>query len=150
MCGVGNQLRPLANSQYHSPHARGLTSSPNSTARKLTPTSLLFSLTKQAVGFHYASSWVDKAEMAVGLETDPSHVMNEIFTTARKGGRVSVVGVYLGKMNHLNFGCYMGKWGGVVINGGGPLPLSLYSLGCTLNKSEGKGWRQSDGRCRVS
>ena len=63
----------------------------------------------EAVGFHYASTWLHKAEMAVGLETDPADVMNEIFTTVRKGGRISVVGVYLGYMNHFNFGCFMEK-----------------------------------------
>jgi hypothetical protein len=35
----------------------------------------------QAVGFHYASSWMHKAEMALGLETDPADVVNEIFRT---------------------------------------------------------------------
>lgn len=64
---------------------------------------------KQAVGFHYASSWVHKVEMAAGLETDPSGVLNEILLTVRKGGRVSVVGVYVGKTNHLNIGCFLEK-----------------------------------------
>jgi threonine dehydrogenase-like Zn-dependent dehydrogenase len=63
----------------------------------------------EAVGFHYASTLLHKAEMSLGLETDPADVMNEIFTTVRKGGRVSVVGVYLGYVNHFNFGCFMEK-----------------------------------------
>jgi hypothetical protein len=95
----------------------------------------------QAVGFHYASSWMHKAEMALGLETDPADVMNEIFrtsfieppvqscallrpfaqasthpktVTARKGARISVVGVYIGYMNHLHFGAFMGEpWSGL-------------------------------------
>jgi hypothetical protein len=33
------------------------------------------------VGFHYASTWMHKVEMAMGLETDPADVMNEIFRT---------------------------------------------------------------------
>ena len=63
----------------------------------------------EAVGFHYASSLLHKTEMALKLETDPADMMNEIFTTVRKGGRVSVVGVYLGYVNHFNFGCFMEK-----------------------------------------
>ena len=33
------------------------------------------------MGFHYASTWMHKVEMAMGLETDPADVMNEIFRT---------------------------------------------------------------------
>jgi hypothetical protein len=35
----------------------------------------------EAVGFHYAWSLLHKAEMSVGLETDPADVMNEIIGT---------------------------------------------------------------------
>ncbi len=31
--------------------------------------------------------------------------------TARKGGRISVVGVYIGYCNQFNFGCFMGEFG---------------------------------------
>ncbi|GAB5036858.1 Hypothetical protein NocV09_05100270 [Nannochloropsis oceanica] len=63
----------------------------------------------ECVGFHYASTFLHRAEMTLGLETDPADMMNEIFTTVRKGGRVSVVGVYVGHVNHFNFGCFMEK-----------------------------------------
>ncbi len=62
----------------------------------------------ECVGFHYASTLLHRAEMTLGLGTDPADMMNEIFTTVRKGGRVSVVGVYIGHVNH-NFGCFMEK-----------------------------------------
>ena len=39
----------------------------------------------------------------------PSDMMNEIFTAVRKGGRISVVGVYIGYANHFNIGCFMEK-----------------------------------------
>jgi len=61
----------------------------------------------ECVGFHYARSLLHRAEMTFGLETDPADMMNKFFITMRKGGRVSVVGVYLGYVNHFNFGCFM-------------------------------------------
>jgi len=38
-------------------------------------------------------SLLHRAEMTFGNETDPADMMNKFFTTMRKGGRVSVVGV---------------------------------------------------------
>ena len=32
----------------------------------------------EAVGFHYAKSWIHKVGMAVGLETDPADMVNEV------------------------------------------------------------------------
>jgi threonine dehydrogenase-like Zn-dependent dehydrogenase len=52
----------------------------------------------ECVGFHYASTLLHRAEMT-----------NEIFLTVKKGGRVSVVGVYLGHVNQFHFGCFMEK-----------------------------------------
>lgn len=46
----------------------------------------------EAVGFHYAKSWYHKAEMQLGLETDPSEMLNEMIRTVRKGGIISDVG----------------------------------------------------------
>lgn len=77
----------------------------------------------ECVGFHYASTLLHRAEMTLGLETDPSDMMNEIFTTVRKGGRVSVVGVYLGYANHFNIGCFMEK--GLTMKGG-QTPVQRY------------------------
>lgn len=38
----------------------------------------------EAVGFHYAKSMMHRFEMATGLETDPSDVVNEMITSTRK------------------------------------------------------------------
>ncbi len=45
--------------------------------------------------------------MALLLETDPSEIINELITAVRKGGKVSVVGVYSGYANHYNIGAFM-------------------------------------------
>ncbi|CAF1048528.1 unnamed protein product [Didymodactylos carnosus] len=63
----------------------------------------------EAVGFHYARSILHKAQMLVGLETDPSDVLNEIIMAVRKGGMISIVGVYVGTANGFNIGAFMEK-----------------------------------------
>jgi len=47
--------------------------------------------------------------MALMLETDPSEIINELITGVRKGGKISVVGVYSGYANHYNIGAFMEK-----------------------------------------
>jgi len=63
----------------------------------------------EAVGFHYANSWLHKIEMALKMENDPSETLNELIYAVRKAGRISVVGVYSGYCNHLNIGAFMEK-----------------------------------------
>jgi threonine dehydrogenase-like Zn-dependent dehydrogenase len=58
----------------------------------------------EAVGFHYANSWLHWAEMTLKLETDPSEILNQLIAVCRKGGRLSIVGVYAGYTNHFNIG----------------------------------------------
>ena len=41
------------------------------------------------------------------LETDPSEIINELISAVRKGGKISVVGVYSGYANHYNIGAFM-------------------------------------------
>ena len=38
------------------------------------------------------------------METDTADMLNEMITAVRKGGRISIVGVYAGFVNHLNIG----------------------------------------------
>jgi threonine dehydrogenase-like Zn-dependent dehydrogenase len=38
------------------------------------------------------------------METDTADMLNEMITSVRKGGRISIVGVYSGYVNHLNIG----------------------------------------------
>jgi threonine dehydrogenase-like Zn-dependent dehydrogenase len=64
----------------------------------------------EAVGFHYTkSSWIDFFEQKLGLETDPAYIINEMITCVRKGGRMSIVGVYSGYCNGFKIGAFMEK-----------------------------------------
>jgi threonine dehydrogenase-like Zn-dependent dehydrogenase len=54
-------------------------------------------------------SMLDKAKAAVFLGTDRPHVLREIITCCRKGGTVSVPGVYIGLLDHIPFGAAMNK-----------------------------------------
>ena len=40
----------------------------------------------EAVGFHYTKSLASKVEMAIGMQTDPSDMINEIIVSTRKVG----------------------------------------------------------------
>ena len=51
----------------------------------------------------------DKVEQGLMLETDRPTALRQIFQAARKGGNVSIPGVYGGAMNKLNFGAAFGK-----------------------------------------
>jgi len=42
--------------------------------------------------------------MALKLETDSPDIINQMILAARKCGRLAVVGVYVGHMNHFNIG----------------------------------------------
>lgn len=77
----------------------------------------------EAVGFHYANSWLHWAEMTLKLETDPSEILNQLIAVCRKGGRLSIVGVYAGYTNHFNIGAFMEK--GLRMTGG-QTPVQKY------------------------
>ena len=47
----------------------------------------------EAVGFHYATSLVDKIQMALMLETDPATMLNQMILAVKKRGRLSVVSI---------------------------------------------------------
>jgi threonine dehydrogenase-like Zn-dependent dehydrogenase len=51
----------------------------------------------------------DKIEQGLMLETDRPTVLRQIFQAVRKGGNVSIPGVYGGTLNKLNFGAAFGK-----------------------------------------
>ncbi|KAH7729963.1 GroES-like protein [Aphelenchoides avenae] len=63
----------------------------------------------ECAGFDYARSWLHRAEMAVGLETDTSEIFNEMFQAVRKFGNVSIIGVYTGWANNFPVGAMMEK-----------------------------------------
>jgi threonine dehydrogenase-like Zn-dependent dehydrogenase len=52
---------------------------------------------------------VDKAKTLVGIGTDRPHVLREAIMCCRKGGTVSVPGVYIGFLDKIPFGAAMNK-----------------------------------------
>jgi threonine dehydrogenase-like Zn-dependent dehydrogenase len=52
---------------------------------------------------------IDYAEAAVYLTTDRPHALRQAIHCCRKGGTVSIPGVYGGLLNHFNFGAAFGK-----------------------------------------
>lgn len=48
----------------------------------------------------YAKTWAHKLEIAVGLETDTSEILNECITSVIGYGTVAITGVYAGYTNH--------------------------------------------------
>ncbi|KAJ3167614.1 hypothetical protein HDU88_002060 [Geranomyces variabilis] len=72
----------------------------------------------------YAKGWVHKFEIAVGLETDTSEILNELITSTIAFGTVAITGVYAGYTNHLNIGSMMQR--GVRLIGNGQAPTHKY------------------------
>lgn len=54
-------------------------------------------------------SWVDRAKVAMFLGTDRAHVLREVVFCCRKGGTISVPGVYIGVVDKFPFGAAMNK-----------------------------------------
>jgi threonine dehydrogenase-like Zn-dependent dehydrogenase len=52
---------------------------------------------------------LDKAKTTVGLTTDRAHVLREAIMCCRKGGTLSVPGVYVGFLDKIPFGALMNK-----------------------------------------
>ena len=48
-----------------------------------------------------------RAEIALGLETDTSEILNEMILSVRPFGRIGITGVYAGFVNHLNIGNFL-------------------------------------------
>jgi threonine dehydrogenase-like Zn-dependent dehydrogenase len=70
----------------------------------------------EAAGFHYVQNPAHKVEVALGMETDTSEIINELIYSVRKGGRIGIVGDYIGYSNHFNLGAFMEK--GLTMAGG--------------------------------
>jgi len=62
----------------------------------------------ECVGMHYADA-TNKAQMVAMLEQDPSNILNEIIMCTRKGGRIGLIGAYVGYTNQFNIGAFMEK-----------------------------------------
>lgn len=63
----------------------------------------------EAVGMHYARALHHRLQLAAGLETDSAEALNACLRAVRKGGRVSVVGVFAGSANGVLLGAFMEK-----------------------------------------
>ncbi|RPB01701.1 GroES-like protein [Choiromyces venosus 120613-1] len=63
-------------------------------------------------------------EMALGLETDASEILNEMVTSTRKFGRCGIKGIYAGLTNHFNVGSLMER--GIRFIGNGQAPVHMY------------------------
>jgi threonine dehydrogenase-like Zn-dependent dehydrogenase len=70
----------------------------------------------EAAGFHYVQGIMHKIETKLKLETDPPVIVNEMITSVRKGGRISLIGDYVGFSNHFNLGALMEK--AITLRGG--------------------------------
>jgi threonine dehydrogenase-like Zn-dependent dehydrogenase len=78
----------------------------------------------ECVAGEYPKGWLHKAELALGLETDTSEILNEMVISVRKFGRVGITGVYAGFTNHFNIGAVMQR--GIRLIGNGQAPVHKY------------------------
>jgi len=78
----------------------------------------------ECVAGEYPKGWAHTIELAVGLETDTSEIINECIESVRNYGRVGVTGVYVGFTNHFNIGSLMER--GIRLIGNGQAPVHLY------------------------
>lgn len=69
----------------------------------------------EAVGMHYARGIHTRLEMMLPGVTDSAEALNACLRCVRKGGRVSVVGVFAGTANHVHLGAMMEK--GLTVRG---------------------------------
>lgn len=58
----------------------------------------------ECVAGEYPKGWLHTVELAAGLETDTSEILNEMIESVRSYGRVGITGVYVGYTNHFNIG----------------------------------------------
>jgi threonine dehydrogenase-like Zn-dependent dehydrogenase len=56
-----------------------------------------------------ADAMLDKAKAVLHIGTDRPHVLREAIFSCRKGGTISVPGVYIGMVDHIPFGAAMNK-----------------------------------------
>ncbi|KAF2112195.1 chaperonin 10-like protein [Lophiotrema nucula] len=84
----------------------------------------------------YAKGWAHTVEMALGLETDTSEIVNEMITSARNFGSCGITGVYVGFTNHFNIGSLMER--GIRLIGNGQAPVHLYWESLLKMVQEGK------------
>jgi threonine dehydrogenase-like Zn-dependent dehydrogenase len=80
------------------------------------PDSCIDAVGAEAHGTGAVDAVLDRAKMAVALATDRPHALRETMMAVRKGGTISVPGVYSGFLDKIPFGAVMNK--GVTIKTG--------------------------------
>ncbi|KAK4964302.1 hypothetical protein LTR66_012364 [Elasticomyces elasticus] len=78
----------------------------------------------ECVAGEYPKSLAHKMEIAMGLETDTSEIINEMIESVKNYGRCGITGVYVGYTNHFNVGSLMER--GIRLIGNGQAPVHLY------------------------
>ncbi|KFY78903.1 hypothetical protein V499_02029 [Pseudogymnoascus sp. VKM F-103] len=78
----------------------------------------------ECVAGEYPKGWLHTAEIAVGLETDTSEILNEMIESVKSFGRVGITGVYVGHTNNFNIGSIMER--GIRLIGNGQAPVQYY------------------------
>jgi len=78
----------------------------------------------ECVAGEYAKGWSHYFQIALGMETDTSEIVNEMITSVRNYGRCGITGVYVGFTNHFNIGSLMER--GVRLIGNGQAPVHKY------------------------
>ncbi|KAK8204374.1 hypothetical protein M8818_005103 [Zalaria obscura] len=78
----------------------------------------------ECVAGEYPKSWAHSIEIAAGLETDTSEIINEMIESVKNFGRCGITGVYVGYTNHFNIGSLMER--GIRLIGNGQAPVHLY------------------------
>lgn len=59
---------------------------------------------------YYMQLYMYKVEIVVGIEIDFLEMVNEMVYMVRKGGRLFIIGVYVGYINYYNLGGFMEKY----------------------------------------
>jgi len=72
----------------------------------------------------FTKGYLHTIEVAVGLETDTSEIINEMISCVRPYGRIGITGVYAGYTNHFNIGAIMET--GIRLIGNGQAPVLKY------------------------
>ena len=73
------------------------------------PDSCIDAVGAEAHGSGSFDSVLDKVKLSVYLATDRLHVLRQIIMCCRKGGHLSIPGVYLGPLDKVPFGAAFGK-----------------------------------------
>ncbi|KAF2163778.1 hypothetical protein M409DRAFT_57261 [Zasmidium cellare ATCC 36951] len=78
----------------------------------------------ECVAGEYPKGWFHTAQIALGLETDTSEILNEMIEGVKNYGRVGITGVYVGYTNNFNIGSLMER--GIRFIGNGQAPVHFY------------------------